>query len=351
MPEVGCATHSALVLDRTGAVVCAVESLLEVIWGRILNETGTARVVVRPQGDCCACMAGVRTWRHRLVIWRGASVVFDGPIVMVEWTADGVEITAQDVSAWLDRRTPHQEMAFVDTDLATIARELVTDAFIPDDPGVTVSIVAPALISGDRSYSIDVELVLDHLRDLASTGLDWSVAGSSILLMGTGFCDVIGSLSDADFPQGLRVIEDGGAVATRWVLWAAPDDEGALRKATSGGVHDYYGLLEAVHDSLAPQDLGAASILDQSSADAAAADLLATSVPAPVFIDTGAGPLSPQASIDIASVIPGYCLQIASVATCRPVTAVQKVVEVSVQETGATEQARVLCAPTGSAGA
>lgn len=344
-----CVGHTASILDRSGAVVCNLDALVDVEWGRALNETATARARVVPQGDCCQCMGGVRTWRHRLVIWRGSVPVFDGPIVLVEWTADGVEVSASDVSAWLAHRLPHTDMSFSDTDLTIIARDVIADAFTPDDPGVSVEIVAPALIFGDRSYSIDVDLSLDHLRDLASTGIDWTVAGSRILLMGTGFCDSIGSLSDTDFPQGLRVVEDGGALATRWVLWAAPDADGTLIKATAGGTDDYYGLLESVHDSQAPQDQGAASILDQTSANAAAADLLSTSVPAPVFIDTGAGPLSPQASIDVASIICGYCLQIASTATCREVAAVQKVVEVRVSESSDGESAQVLCGPTGGA--
>lgn len=360
---VGCANHTAAILDKDGAVVCLADALVSVEWNRILNETAVARATILPQGDCCECMGGVRTWRHRLVIWRMGKPVFDGPVVMAEWTVDGVNLTAYDVSAWLDRRLPHSDMDFASTDLTTIAQALIADAVLPDDPGIVTEIVAPSLIFGDRAYRIDVDRCLDHLRDLSDTGMDWSVAGGRILLFGAGFASSIGSLSDSDFPQGLRVIEDGASLVSRWVLWGAveqPRDasgrfvSGAATadgiKSVAGGIHDYYGLLEGVHDSLAVQDEGAASVLDQTSADAATSSLLASSLPAPVFIDTGAGPLSPNAAVDVADIIPGYCLQVSSTATCRSVTATQKIYELHVTDDGQGESAQVVCAPlTGAA--
>lgn len=339
---VGCANHHAQVLDRTGAVVCEADSLTQVDWGRMLSDTASARAFIVPQGDCCQRAANIRTMRHRLVIWRGGRPVFDGPIQTVEWSADGVSLTAYDWSSLLDRRLPHSDMDFINTDLCDIAAAMVSDALLPDDPGLSVEVVASSNVYGDRSYRIDVGRSLDHLRDLADTGMDWTVAGSRILLMGDSFCYSIGSLSDNDFPQGLRVVEDGGALVSRWVMWAGP--QGTI-KASSGGLHDYYGLLESVHDALAPQDLGAASVLDQTSADAAVASLLASSLPAPVFIDTGAGPLAPTAPVEVSSLVPGYCLQISSVATCREVTAVQKIFEVRVSETSQGESVQVICAP------
>lgn len=357
--EVGCSNHTAAILDRDGAVVCPADALVEVEWNRVLNETATARAVIVPRGDCCERVADVRTWRHRLVIWRAGKPVFDGPINIVEWSAASVQVMAFDVSAWLDRRLPHSDMDFASTDLTSIALALIEDAILPDDPGILAEIVAPSLIFGDRAYRIDVDRCLDHLRDLSDTGMDWTAAGARLLLFGPSFSETVGSLSDADFPQGLRVIEDGASLVSRWVMWAAveqPRDaagrfvSGAATsagiKSVAGGIHDYYGLLESVHDSLAVQDEGAASVLDQTSADAATAALLASTLPAPVFIDTGAGPLAPSAAVDVADIIPGYCLQVASTATCRRVTAIQKIYELHVIDTANGESAQVICAPT-----
>lgn len=340
----GCANHDVKVLDRDGAVVMTADLLTEVDWSRTLSDVAIARAVVVPQGDCCEQAADIRTWRHRLVIWRASRLVFDGPVQSIEWTADGVELTAYDWSSLLSHRLPHSDMTFVGRDLCDIAAAMLADAYLPDDPGVEIRVVSPSLIFGDRSYSQDVDLCIDHLRDLGDTGIDWTVVGGSILLMGDDFCQTVGSLSDADFPQGLRVIEDGGSLATRWVLWAGPQ---AAIKAQAGGEHPYYGLLESIHDGAAPQDFGAASVLDQTSANAAADALLATSLPAPVFIDTGQGPLSPTAPVEVASLIPGYCLEVASTATCRAVTATQKIYEVRVADNAAGETVQVICAPAG----
>lgn len=339
-----CPPHSAAILDRDGATVSPVEGMVEYEWGRVLSDTASGRVFVVPQGDCCERLGHVRAWRHRLVLWRGSRLVFDGPIQTAEWSVDGVEIAAKDASGWLDKRLPHSDMDFASTDLVTIAQNVLADAFLPDDPGVSIEVVAPSLVFGDRSYRIDVDRSLDHLRDLSNTGMDWTVVANRILLFGADLDHIIGSLSDADFPQGLRVIEDGASLVSRWVLWSTTPGDVTL-KSSSGGLHDYYGLLEGVHDSGAVEDQGAGSVLDQSSADAATASLLQSSLPAPVFIDTGAGPLSPTASIDVADIIPGYCLQVASTATCRPVTAVQKIYELHVSETTDGEVAQVVCAP------
>lgn len=341
MPHAGCSGHTAAVLDRYGAVVCSADVLVRVEWSRLLDETASATVEIVPQGDCCQQASNIRTWRHRLVIWRGEHAVFDGPITLVEWSPVDVRVSAMDASAWLDRRVPHTDQAYAGADLCDIAASLLSDALLPDD-GIEVERVSPSLVFGDRAYTADTGLVLDHLRDLSNTGLDWTCAGGRILLMGEGFCDVIGKLSDADFPEGLRVVEDGGATVTRWVMWAGPEGE---TKAEAGGPDDYYGLLEAVHDGRAPQDEGAASVLDANSAQAAVESQLALSYPSPVFIDTGAGPLSADTALDIAAVIPGFCVEVASTATCRTVTAVQKVHEIRVAEDANGEQARILCAP------
>lgn len=340
--QLGCASHTASILDRSGAVVCSADVLVEVEWGRLLDETATARAVIVPSRDCCECVGSLRTWMQRLVIWRGDDHVFDGPLTNVIWSRDSVECQALDASGWLGKRLPHTDMAFNQADLVTIARDLITDALQPSDVGVSPRVVSPSFVFGDRAYTTDIGYVLDHLRDLADTGLEWTAVGSEVFLFGEAFCDVAGSLSDSDFPQGLRIVESGASVATRQVMWFGPE---ANRKADAGGVDDSYGLLESLSDAAAPQDNGAASVLDQTSADGAVAAMLDASLPAPVFIDTSAGPMSVQANVSVSSLIPGYCLQVSSDATCRSVTAVQKLVEVRVSETAAGEEVRVICAP------
>ncbi|MET7526815.1 hypothetical protein [Streptomyces sp900116325] len=80
---------------------------------------------------------------------------------------------------------------------------------------------------------------------MAGTGLDYTAVGSKILLMPEEHCVRVGALTDADFPDGPVIVEDGLALSARWVIHGKDDVKGE-----AGGVHPYYGLLErAVEES------------------------------------------------------------------------------------------------------
>ncbi|GAA2945943.1 MULTISPECIES: hypothetical protein [Streptomyces] len=333
---VGCSSHQAAIIDRDGAVVATADVLLSVEWARVLDDVSEAQVVIQPDGDCCAAMSRVRAWRHKLAIYRDGQACWEGPIVAPEWHADGtVQISAVDILGWMDRRTPHTDMRFVARELAEIAAWLVDDGFAPDDPGHTVEIIAPTRIRGDREYQVDTGQTGDHLRDLASTGIDYTAVGSRILILPEDHCARVGSLTDQDMPDGLVVVEDGLALTTRWVVHGA---EGVRGEA--GGVHPYYGLLEQVVEET--------SILDNASAAAAARSKLRASSPAPVFLDSQATTLSPDAAVDVRSLVPGWCVDVTTTATCRTISQSLKIVGVKVTEDDAGERVSVQLTPAGA---
>jgi hypothetical protein len=334
MGAVGCGSHSALIVDRGGAVVAGADVLVEVDWTRVLNDTSTARIVVHPDGDCCARLGRVRSWRHKLLVFRDGRPVWEGPVLQPRWTAEGVEIAGADILAWLDRRVPHASIRFTATELTVIARWLIDDGFAPDDPGHSVQVASEAMIAGDREYTVDVGQVGDHLRDLAATGIDFTAVGSRIVLMGDQYDVPVGSLSDEDFPAGLRVVEDGVSLATRWVVHGDGDVKGV-----AGGVHPYYGLLERSVDEN--------SVLDGPSAAAAARSRLAGSQPAPVWVDSDQATLAPDAPVDVPSLVPGWCLDVTTTRTCRPVAQRLKIMSVRVVENGDGETVAVRLAPVG----
>jgi hypothetical protein len=346
MARVGCSSHTARIIDRDGAVITDANLLTSVEWTRTLDDVSTAKITVVPEGDCCAALGRVRSWRHRLVIYRGdafrTTPVWEGPIIVPTWNSDSVEITAMDVLGWLDYRVPHHDIRFRSEDLATIATWLVEDGFAPDDPGHTVEVIAPTGIRGDREYQTDVGQTGDHLRDLAETGLDYTALGNKILLLPEEFCARVGSLTDADFPEGLKVVEDGSSMATRWVVHGKePENAGDPGvKGGAGGMHPYYGLLErSVEES---------SILDNPSALAAAKSKLRASVPAPVVIDTSQDvSLAPDAAVDVASLVPGWCVDVTTTSTCRTISQSLKVQGLKVSETAEGESVSVQLFPSG----
>lgn len=328
MAVAGCGSHTARIVDRDGATITDANVLVEVEWNRTLDDTSTARVLIHPEGDCCERLGQVRSWRHRLLIYRDGEPVWEGPVLQVEWGYGQVEIFAADVTAWLGRRVPHASLSFTTTDLTEIAEALIEDGFAPDDPGHTVSIVGPARVRGSRTYTEDVGQTLDHLQDLADTGIDFTAVGQTIVLLPEDFSASIGRLTEADMPEGLIVAEDGASLATRWVV--AGDEEGDVL-GSAGGADAYYGLLERY--------LEQTSIDDDASATAAAEAKLRTSRQVPVFIDTQDVTISPQAAINVPDLVPGWCLDITTTLTCRTVTQRLKIVGVKVTEDGGSGDA------------
>lgn len=334
---VGCGTHTAAVVDRDGATVAVLDPLTEVQWSRLLDDVSTA--VAR--AACCAGDSSgldqARTWRHQLVIWRNGLLVWQGPIIRLVWDIEGVTIHAADILAWLDRRVPHRDRQFSNTDLTEVASWLIRDGFAPDDPGYQLEILGPARVRGDREYETDVGQTGDHLRDLAATGIDYTAVGQRIVIMPEDWCDLVGALSDDDFPDGLTVEENGADLATRWVVWGRDGVKG-----TWGGRDSYYRLLERVDDQ--------SSILDAQSARAAARSRWRASHPAPVYLDSARVTLSPDAGVDVPSLVPGWCLAVSSNATCRPLSQVMKIYQLLVTETAELETVAVTMVPTSAAG-
>ncbi|MFD3848199.1 hypothetical protein ACFWVB_20200 [Streptomyces microflavus] len=343
MAVAGCGTNTARIVDRTGGTISDAHVLTEIEWTRSLDETSTARVVINPSGDCCERLGEVRSWRHSLAIWRDGTLAWSGPIIQVDWRQGEIEIFASDISAWLARRVPHSDMVFTDTDLMVPAQALIEDGFAPDDPGHTVQVVGPARVRGSRSYTTDVGQTLDHLLDLADTGIDFTVIGQTFVLLPEDHSASIGRLDDGDFPDGLVVSEDGASLGTRWVVAGG---QNAAVIGSAGGSHPYYGLLERY--------LEESSVPDVASAEAAAASKLRTSLPVPVFIDSQEVTLSPQAAVDVAQLVPGWCIDVTSAQTCRQISQRLKIVGVKVVETGGSgdtpgsESVQVQVAATGA---
>lgn len=346
MAVAGCGTHQARIIDRSGATIAEADVLAEVEWTRELDEFSSGRVLINPSGDCCDHLRRVEPWRHELHIFRDGAPVWNGPIIQPEWSAGQVEIFAADILAWLDRRVPHQSITFGDTDLTDIATWLIEDGFQPDDPGHELYVVGPSGVSGGRSYTINVGQTGDHLRDLAETGLDFTAVGRTIILLPETYTGSIGRLTDSDFPDGLVIGQDGSNLITRWIV-AGDENSGVMGE--DGGADPYYGLLERYEEQT--------SIKTQASAIAAARSKRRASVPAPIFIDTRQVTISPDAAVDVAKLVPGWCLDITSQATCRTVTQRMKIVGVKVSEGGGTganpggESVQVQLAASGAEGA
>jgi hypothetical protein len=340
----GCTeTHTYTITDRGGGAIASSGVLTYVQWSRIINDSSTASVKIAVSGeDCCAELGNVRSWRQLLNIYRGGVFVWSGFIVNVDWKFDEVVVDAIDIIGLMDRRVPHQSFNFTDTDVADIAEALIEDALAPDDPGHTVTVIGPSGVLGGRTYDVNVGQSADHLRDLADTGIDFTAVGNNIVILPDDFCEVVGRLSDEDMPEGLSVAEDGASLATR-VIVAGSEQSDAL--GVAGGVNAYYGLLERYVEQN--------NISTQAAADAAAQARLASSLGVPTFIDTKEVTLAPTANVELARLVPGWCLDITTDGTCRTISQRLKITGIQVTEdggsggTGSQEKVTVQVASTG----
>ncbi|AMD42769.1 minor tail protein [Streptomyces phage Xkcd426] len=323
----GCASHGYTITDRAGGHVAASGVLTNVEYNRILNDSSDARVTIAVEGlNCCTELGNIRTWRHWLNIFRDGVFVWSGPIVTVSWTFDEVRVGATDLIGLLDRRVVHNLLTFARVPVSTIAAALIADGFAPDDPGHTVTIVAPTPSTGGRTYQPWIGQTADHLRDLSETGMDFVAIGANIAILPDDFDDVVGRLSDADLPEGLTVTEDGASLATRQVV-AGDEETGFV--GVAGGANSYYGLLEQYTEQNTLKTL--------DDVDQAAQAKLDGTRSVPVFIDTQDVTLAPTAPVTIEQLVPGWCLDITSGATCREITQRLKITGLSVRESGGSD--------------
>ncbi|KUN37666.1 hypothetical protein AQJ30_15390 [Streptomyces longwoodensis] len=338
MAGLGCAAeYTAFIADRGGSILAQAETLTRVRWGRILNDASTAVVTIQPDMDCCGKLGQMRGMRHWLHVFRNEQYVWGGQIIQPTWGVGTVTVSAADIVSVLNRRSPHEPKSFTDTDLTDIAEWLIEDGFFPDDPGHSVQVLAKSGIRVSRSYTQGIGQSGDKLRDLADTGLDFTAYGEKLLLMPDDWSASVGTITDADLPDGLSVAEDGTAVVTKWYVYG---EEGSGIIGVAGGVDPYYGLIErSVQDS---------TITDQASADASAAARLASSLQVPVYIDTSEVTLSPDADVDIAHLVPGWCVDVATTATCRNIAQRMKLTGLSVEADGDGESVKVQVGPVGS---
>ncbi|MFF4602694.1 hypothetical protein ACFY12_08070 [Streptomyces sp. NPDC001339] len=80
----------------------------------------------------------------------------------------------------------------------------------------------------------------------------------------------------------------------------------------AGGADPYYGLLERYVEQT--------TITSDAAAVDAARSRLRSSLPVPVFIDTQEVTISPDAAVEVPLLVPGWCLDITTQMTCRPIS-------------------------------
>lgn len=247
-------------------------------WKRVLNDTSEATIEIGLAGgneECCALAASLRTWGHQIRISRDGTLVWEGPIVNLDYGRDKLTITARDVATWLARRVVRSTLDFrTGADLSDIAFALIEHGFQPDDPNVLAYVsIEQTGIRGDRYYlPEEVIYILDALNELGNTGVDYTCIGRRIAVFPELSTNSLPVFRQDDFLDELHVIEDGLSGAT----YAQIRGAGVVGKF--GGTAAFYGLLERV----ATED----TILDQATADLRAQATVQAGNPMPLYVTT-----------------------------------------------------------------
>lgn len=305
-------------------------------WGRVLDDSSSAQIKVNLASgnvECCALASSLRTWGHQIRISRDGVLVWEGPIVNLEYGREELVITARDVTAWLSRRVVRTILDYrTATDLTTIALGLIEHGFQRDDPNVLAYVQATlSNVKGERYYGLDEpKYVLDELNELARTGIDYTCIGRRIAVFPELSNDSLPVLRQDDFLDELRVTEDGLGAAT----YAQVRGSGVV--GHFGGESSFYGLLEFA----AQED----NILDEATANLRAEAIVEAGNPAPLYVTTpGQSRLACTAPVEINQLVPGIRVPvtIALGELCRSVSTTMRLISLDVQVEAGEENVSV----------
>lgn len=282
---------------------------------RVLDDTSTLsmRGVVTGNigGPCCDGWEDVHAWATEVIVFRDGRDCWAGPVTHIEFGYGYVDVEADDLTAWWDRRVL-PAMRFVAKDFADIFVEAHEKAMEPDpSPNILIN-VSPTNVYGTREI-LDEQYIYAHdfIHELADTSLDYTAYGRTIIVRGTEIeADPWLVLMDEHWTEPPVVSERGNEQATVVIVRG----NGVTSTAIADAEYlSYYGYLVRTFDE--------ETIVDQVSCDKAAQTRLAM-LKDPLYIETPQGAkLKSTAPITLAQLIPGMRVRVDTQSTCRPLVA------------------------------
>jgi hypothetical protein len=363
--------HHAYITDRGGARrIAEIVDLTSIHWTRRRDEMSEATVVV--SGAACAAqssiLANIEPHRHELVIFRGDQRVWEGPINLVGWYPDRVEINAKDIMAYLYARPLSVEWsnaypnvttvtarmaAIIDYELTNPFTYLASDGVTPVNVSAWESLnppinVAPYVVAHSFPNEAKTSAVTkpfqmtvgEHLDNYATSGgIDYTVVGRSLHIWDVNRrLGQTKTLTEADFFGEIIVSAYGADHAT--VAFAVAQDG---RYGGAGGNDAYYGPWAHVYTVFDEDDTDPPTQADLNSQ---AQRNLAGRNPVPVVVrvpDNSSIRLSPGLSIE--DLVPGVHIPLLATLNARQMSQMQKLDSLEVTETAEGETVQVTLLP------
>ena len=332
--RLGCGTYNVFVTQRcTSGLSCVLEDITNLHYERRLDAISEAKVEINLGGEtsytCCQCLADVEPWCHELHIWRDGDEVWVGPITKIAYSYSKVIIDAKDSLGWLEVRVPPIDIDFsaVATDPVDIGEFIVQTAFAEDivtcevdnlytqPSGLTTLFFAEAF----SGYAIEI------LQNVAEIGLDYTVLGRTIVLVGDSapFTPLV-LLNDEHIKGEIEITKNGLLQENR----AYVHFDGDLGTPASGEAASFfcYGPIERLHDG--------AGLIDGTSAGQAADIYVASAAIAPRVMEIPPGSkLIPDTPWTFDKMVPGCRVDVAIVKTCFQLTQSFRLTEVQIDVT------------------
>lgn len=252
----------------------------------------------------------IEEWAHELRFrWDGIEA-WRGPIDYVDFTYDRLLIRARDRSVFWHNRTIDADIRHEQIDLATIFGDYHRNVYNQEPWGMTV-VAKPVGKLGDRNVLASDGMVgWSGLSELARTGLDFTVYGTTLLIGGEEVpTSPLVTLSDRHFMGPISVVADGVLRSTDYVVSGGNQIAGRASLPSTNPSRQRYGLITGRAQER--------NINDQGSANQAARTRLDFQQ-FPVRPNPGSeNTLRPSAPISMRDLVPGARIDINASATRR----------------------------------
>lgn len=375
--------HSVMIHDRGGYRRQAQLVEVQMVrWERTLSDISGATVVI--SGRACEAQAevltGVDADRHELVLFRGGVRVWEGPIRQVSWFADRCEIVARDVITYLDATPLSKPWPNSDGGGPTLMTERIEEIIeyeLTTPYDMTVGTGGAAhVVTVDRWETIDTPAniitdlevrpsstlltrsdtdafqmsVREHLHNLAEGGLDYTAIGRKVLIWDSA--ESIGrtrTLTEADF-YGEPVVYESGTDYASIVHISAERQEEETEPAVgnAGEVDPYYGPWTKIV-SLSSEDGSNDPTQDELNTQAQRNWRTASAIPLEIDVPSSTG-IRLDDTLGINDLVPGAEVPVIATLNLRPVSQLQRITRVAVEETPDGESVAMSLDPAGEVG-
>jgi hypothetical protein len=363
--------HHAYITDRGGQRrIAELVDLTSVRWSRTRDAMSEASIIV--QGGSCVAQAGllssIEPKRNELVIYRGDERVWEGPVNLVGWHSDYVEINAHDVMEYVygrplskvwDNNYPNTTEVtsrleeILDYEFTTPFTYLASDGVTPINVPAWESITPPANVlphivahhfpnearTSARTTPFQMT-VGEHLDNYArSGGIDYTVIGRAIHIWDVSRdLGRTKTLTEADFFGEIVVSAYGSSFAA--VGFTVAQDG---RFGGAGSNSDYYGPWAKIFTVFDEDETNPPTQADLNSQ--ALRNLYGRSpVPVEVRIPDNSG-IRLSASLGINDLVPGVHMPLLATLNARQMSQMQKLDKMECTETSEGESITVTLIP------